>query len=92
MNLRRIRELKAYKFRLYPSAEQEKKLNRQLELCRDMYNAFLEQRILAHKMGGEHRLQLSAGPDTGTEESLSRTREHPFTGVAGRYTKSGTCI
>ena len=42
--------MKTYKFRLYPSAEQEKKLNEQLELCRDLYNSFLEQRILAHKM------------------------------------------
>ncbi len=42
--------MKTYRYRLYPSAEQEKKLNGQLELCRDLYNSFLEQRILAHKM------------------------------------------
>ena len=43
--------MKAYKFRLYPSAEQERKLNEQLELCRHLYNGLLEQRITAHKMG-----------------------------------------
>ncbi|MEM0139589.1 MAG: helix-turn-helix domain-containing protein, partial [Ferroplasma sp.] len=37
-----------YKFRLYPSAEQKRLLDRQLNLC--LYNAFLEQRIIAHKM------------------------------------------
>ncbi|MEM0139989.1 MAG: RNA-guided endonuclease TnpB family protein [Ferroplasma sp.] len=39
-----------YKFRLYPSAEQKRLLDRQLNLCRELYNAFLEQRIIAHKM------------------------------------------
>ena len=43
--------MKAYKFRLYPSAEQERKLNNQIELCRHLYNGLLEQRITAHKMG-----------------------------------------
>ena len=43
--------MKTYRYRLYPSAEQEVKLDQQLELCRELYNSFLEQRILAHKMG-----------------------------------------
>ena len=43
--------MKAYKFRLYPSAEQEKILIRQLSLSRELYNAFLQQRIYAHRMG-----------------------------------------
>ena len=43
--------MKVYKFRLYPSAEQEKILIRQLSLCRELYNAFLQQRIYAHKEG-----------------------------------------
>ena len=43
--------MKAYKFRLYPSVEQEKLLNNQLNLCRELYNAFLQQRIYAHKTG-----------------------------------------
>ncbi|MEM0139115.1 MAG: RNA-guided endonuclease TnpB family protein [Ferroplasma sp.] len=41
---------RTYKFRLYPSAEQKRLLDRQLNLCRELYNAFLEQRIIAHKM------------------------------------------
>ena len=51
LNLRRIRELKAYKFRLYPSADQGKTLDKHLNLCRELYNVFLEQRIIAHGMG-----------------------------------------
>ena len=41
--------MRTYKFRLYPSAGQEKLLIKQLDLCRELYNAFLEQRILAYK-------------------------------------------
>ena len=41
--------MKTYKFRLYPSAEQEKKLNNQLELCRELYNSFLIERRYAYK-------------------------------------------
>ena len=43
--------MKTYKFGLYPSAEQEKLLKRQLELCRTLYNGLLEQRITAHRIG-----------------------------------------
>ena len=43
--------MKAYKFRLYPSADQEKKPNDQIELCRQLYNGLLEQRITAHRLG-----------------------------------------
>lgn len=43
--------MKTYKFRLYPSAEQETKLDEQIEMCRQLYNGLLEQRITAHKMG-----------------------------------------
>ena len=41
--------MKAYKFRLYPSAEQEEKLIRQMELCRDLYNSFLLERRYAYR-------------------------------------------
>ena len=41
--------MRTYKFRLYPSAGQEKLLIKQLNLCRELYNTFLEQRILAYK-------------------------------------------
>ena len=43
--------MRTYKFRLYPSAGQEKLLIKQLNLCRELYNAFLEQRILVYKTG-----------------------------------------
>ncbi len=40
---------KAYKFGLYPSSEQEIKLNDQIELCRELYNSFLIERRYAYK-------------------------------------------
>ena len=43
--------MKAYKFRLYPSADQERKLNEQLESCRQLYNSFLLERRYAYKGG-----------------------------------------
>ncbi len=41
--------MKAYKFRLYPSSEQEIKLNKQIELCRQLYNSFLIERRYAYR-------------------------------------------
>ena len=41
--------MKAYKFRLYLSAEQEEKFNEQLELCRELYNSLLLERRYAYK-------------------------------------------
>ena len=43
--------MKAYKFRLYPSREQISILEGQLNLCRELYNAMLEQREWAHRLG-----------------------------------------
>jgi len=48
--------MKAYRFRLYPSADQEKKLNNQLELCRELYNSFLLERRYAYR---EKRINLT---------------------------------
>jgi putative transposase len=39
---------KAYKYRLKPSPEEEWKLGRVLDLCRDLYYAALEQRVMAY--------------------------------------------
>ncbi len=41
---------KAFKYRLYPNREQAVKLNRTLELCRELYNAALEQRRAAYRV------------------------------------------
>ncbi len=41
--------MKAYRFRLYPSADQERKLNDQIELCRELYNSFLLERRYAYR-------------------------------------------
>jgi len=40
---------RAYQFRLYPTKAQEGKLRSTLDLCRNLYNAALEQRIFAWK-------------------------------------------
>ena len=36
---------------IIPICGEQRKLNEQLELCRDLYNSFLEQMILAHEIG-----------------------------------------
>ncbi len=41
--------MKTYRFRLYPSADQERKLNEQLESCRQLYNSFLLERRYAYR-------------------------------------------
>jgi putative transposase len=41
---------KAYKFRLYPTKQQEQTLNKTLALCRELYNASLEERTEAYRM------------------------------------------
>ena len=42
--------MRTYKYRLYPTTEQAIVLDRWLWLCRQLYNACLEQRIAAYKM------------------------------------------
>jgi len=43
-------EYRAYKFRIYPKADEIARLERMLYLCRRLYNAELEQRILAYRI------------------------------------------
>ena len=43
--------MKTYKFRIYPSDAQINMLNSTLYLCKDLYNAMLQQRIYAYKLG-----------------------------------------
>ena len=42
---------RTYRFRIYPTVEQAAVLDRQLSLCRTLYNAALEQRISAYRKG-----------------------------------------
>lgn len=52
-NLRHNRLMpRAYKYRLYPTAAQETQLNRQLELCRWVYNKTLETRKRYYEQNG----------------------------------------
>ena len=48
--------IKSYKFRIYPSKAQTTKLDYTLYLCRDLYNAALQERIGAYKI---NRISLS---------------------------------
>jgi hypothetical protein len=41
---------KAYQYRLYPTPSQEKALLRQLEACRELYNAALQERRDTYKV------------------------------------------
>lgn len=41
---------KAFKYRLYPTKQQEQALTKTLELCRELYNASLEERKEAYRM------------------------------------------
>jgi putative transposase len=42
--------LKAFRYRLYPNHTQTEKLNHTLDLCRELYNAALEQRRTAYRI------------------------------------------
>ena len=44
---------KTYKYRLYPTKNQERMLNEQLALCAELYNAALQERKDAYKMCGK---------------------------------------
>ena len=43
--------MKTYRFRIYPTDSQVTAMNSALELCRDLYNAMLQQRIYAFRSG-----------------------------------------
>ncbi|KRE97967.1 hypothetical protein ASG89_29120 [Paenibacillus sp. Soil766] len=44
---------RAYKYRLYPTRDQKKKIEFILERCRLLYNRLLEERLLAYKQNGK---------------------------------------
>jgi transposase len=43
--------MKSYQYRIYPNKEQTNILNKTLELCRNLYNTALYQRITGYKLG-----------------------------------------
>ena len=43
--------MRTYRFRIYPSDAQTDMLDTAMELCRQLYNAMLEQRIYAYRSG-----------------------------------------
>ncbi len=55
---------KAYKYRLYPRKETEKKLFWTLARCRELYNAGLSERKDAYKL--HQRTTVQSSPETGT--------------------------
>ncbi|MFK7697581.1 RNA-guided endonuclease InsQ/TnpB family protein [Paenibacillus sp. HJGM_3] len=62
--------LRTYKFRLYPTTEQQEKIGFTLERCRLLYNRLLEERILAYKTEGK---KLSYGQQANT---FSERKQH----------------
>lgn len=50
---------KTFKYRIYPTKEQEETLDRWLMLCRWLYNAMLEQRIVEYKQRKLHGIKRS---------------------------------
>jgi putative transposase len=48
---RRLSVMRTYKFRIYPTDAQATALDSTLELCRELYNAMLRQRIYAFRSG-----------------------------------------
>lgn len=52
---------RTYKYRLYPTAAQERRLEHQLGLCADLYNAALEQRRLAGGSGSSRPARVRGG-------------------------------
>ena len=44
---------RSYKYRLYPTKDQKKKIEFILERCRLLYNRLLEERILAYEQDGK---------------------------------------
>lgn len=61
--------MRTYKFRIYPNREQIERLDRTLTLCRRLYNAGLEQRIIARHLQYpiKYRNQQSELPKVKTE-------------------------
>ncbi len=45
--------IRAYQYRLYPTVKQRTRLDANLELCRELYNAALEERIGSYKRTGK---------------------------------------
>jgi len=45
--------LSAYKFRLYPDEEQEKTLNSQLRICKELYNRAYHERLEHYEKTGK---------------------------------------
>lgn len=51
-NMSKIKVLRTFKYRLYPTNEQMKLMDQTIETCRRLYNYFLEDRIFTYKEGG----------------------------------------
>ncbi len=85
--------MKAYKFRLYPSSEQEMKLNNQIELCRELYNSFIIERRYAYK---GNNISLNYTHQANEIPELKNTfveyKGGSFTSFAGCCTESKPCI
>jgi putative transposase len=79
---------KAFKYRLYPSHSQEKKLQAALDVCRGLYNSFLHDRKFAFEVDGkaptEREQEKKIAQWKATHPELSTVHAHLLQNVAKR--------
>jgi len=77
--------ISAYKFRLYPDEEQEKTLDNQLKICKELYNGAYHERLEHYEktgMGLTYAEQANALPEM-KKENLELASNRAFSGSAG---------
>src|SRR5689334_2227213 len=84
---------KTYKYKLVPTADQQRQMACTLGLCNWLYNTALEQRRIAWKF---HRVRVTKGQQETElpfhQGRLSRVCRGPLPGVAGRPGASGQSL
>ncbi len=62
------------KFRLYPSKQQEEELEKHLELCRQVYNHFLEQLNESDENQADSHRGIPGGPQSAVQVDTRRVK------------------
>ena len=72
---------RTYKFRLYPTKEEQKNIHFALERCRLLYNRLLAERIAAYQANGTELNLLRAKGNVAREKTIhTGTQKCPFPG------------
>ena len=70
---------RTYKFRLYPTKEEQKNIHFSLERCRLLYNRLLAERIAAYKQTGQSLTYYEQKADVAREKTTyTGTQKCPF--------------